>query len=64
MFGPVHLLIVLIILGAIIPPVFRIIRRMGHSGWWCLLFFIPLLNWIGLWVLAYVQWPAVDKVTK
>jgi len=28
--------------------------------WWTILAFIPLLNLIGLWVLAFARWPAVD----
>lgn len=65
--SPMHLLIVLVIAiffsVFFLIPIFRIIHRTGHSGWWCLLVFFPLLNWIGLWVLAYARWPAVDKTT-
>jgi uncharacterized membrane protein YhaH (DUF805 family) len=61
--SPMHILIILLLLTFLIP-IFRIIRRTGHSGWWCLLAFVPLLNWIGLWILAYTKWPTVDRVTK
>jgi hypothetical protein len=44
-----------------LPPVARILRRTGHSRWWCLIAWIPLVNFIGLWILAYAPWPAVDK---
>lgn len=53
----------LIILSLVfLIPVARILRRTGHSRWWCLLALIPLVNGIGVWVLAFVRWPAVDKV--
>ena len=42
-------------------PIFRIVSRTGHSGWWSLLAFIPGLNWIFVWVFAFVRWPAVDR---
>jgi uncharacterized membrane protein YhaH (DUF805 family) len=36
----------------------RILRRMGFSGWWSLM----LVLWpVGLGLLAFVRWPAVDK---
>jgi uncharacterized membrane protein YhaH (DUF805 family) len=50
----------LFILPILLIPVARILRRTGHSRWWCLLGFIPFVNLIGLWVLAYVPWPAID----
>lgn len=59
-FSPLHLLIVLILLTFLVP-IWRILRRTGHSGWWCLLFYVPFINWIALWIFAYAKWPAVDK---
>jgi uncharacterized membrane protein YhaH (DUF805 family) len=38
--------------------VVRILHRMGFSGWWSLMiFFWP----IGLGMLAFSRWPAIDK---
>ncbi|MGA0602605.1 DUF805 domain-containing protein [Caulobacter sp. KR2-114] len=59
--SPVHWLIILVVLAAVLPPMMRILRRTGHSGWWALLYFVPLVGWIGLWVFAYARWPAVDS---
>jgi len=64
MFGRFHgLLLLLVLLIALVNliPVQQIIHRTGYSRWWCLLCFVPLANWIGLWLLAFVRWPAVDK---
>jgi hypothetical protein len=59
---------VLIMLGMVVAwywlllrPIIRIIQRIGYSGWWVLLFFVPLGNVIGLWILAYGRWPAVPS---
>lgn len=58
-FSPLHWLVVLIIAGLLIP-IQRILRRAGYSGWWCLLFFVPFGNLVGLWVLAFKRWPALQ----
>ena len=60
-FSVVHWLIVLIVLGVFVYPLVRIIRRMGFSGWWAVLAFLPILNVIGLWFLALQPWPALAK---
>lgn len=49
-----------IILVIVLLPITKILQRTGHSPWWGLLLFIPPLNLIGLWVLAFVRWPAVN----
>jgi hypothetical protein len=60
-FNPFHWLVVLVIAGLLIP-IQRILRRAGFSGWWCLLLFVPFVNFIGLWVLAFKRWPALQPV--
>lgn len=52
-----------LVLAIVVVPVWRILGRTGHSGWWCLLMFIPLVNIVGLWVFAFVSWPAIDRKT-
>lgn len=54
------LVMMLILMALFLVPVWRILKRTGHSGWWSLIIFIPLVNLIGFWLLAYVKWPAVD----
>jgi hypothetical protein len=61
--GSLHLFVLLCVLAFIVLsvyPIYRIISRTGHSGWWCLVSFIPGLNWIFIWVFAFVPWPTVD----
>jgi hypothetical protein len=47
-------------------PVARILRRVGFSRWWCLLCFLPygVGVLIGVWVLAFIRWPALDEITE
>src|ERR1700732_2316802 len=39
----------------LLPPTVRILRRLGLSGWWCLIVWIPLVNLIPLWMFAYAR---------
>jgi hypothetical protein len=55
-----HMLIVILIVALFVPPVIKILHRMGYSGWWVLIGVISPLNIIGLWYLAYSRWPAED----
>ncbi|MBX3598233.1 MAG: hypothetical protein KF874_11755 [Rhizobiaceae bacterium] len=42
---------------AFVLPLILVLRKAGYSGWWILLFFIPLANIIGLWIFATARWP-------
>jgi hypothetical protein len=57
------LVMLICILGIVVYPVAKIVQRTGHSPWWTILMFIPLVNLIGLWVLALSKWPAIDRRT-
>ena len=59
--GAIAFIPLLLILPLFLIPVARILRRTGHTRWWCLIAWIPLVNLVALWILAYVRWPAVDK---
>lgn len=59
----VHLIIILVIALLFVFPIAKIVSRTGLSGWWALLFFVPVVSVIGLWVLAYARWPAIEKTT-
>ncbi|KVL97451.1 hypothetical protein [Burkholderia stagnalis] len=59
-FSALKLLVMLVIIAICIYPYVRIVRRIGHSGWWVLTMAVPILNFIMLWVFAFVRWPAVD----
>jgi uncharacterized membrane protein YhaH (DUF805 family) len=37
----------------------RILNKAGYSRWWALLFIVPFINVIMVWVFAYAKWPAL-----
>lgn len=41
----------------VIVPSFLILKKMGYSGWWALVNYIPLGTVVGLWILATGTWP-------
>ena len=53
----VVLFIYLIIYMIIGFPVAHILRRMGYSRWWSVLSIVPVANLLGLWLLAFIDWP-------
>lgn len=55
-----QLLVSLVLAVIVVYPYVRIVRRTGHSGWWILTMFVPVLNFVMLWVFAFARWPAVD----
>jgi hypothetical protein len=55
-----YLLVSLGFMAVLIFPCMRIVQRTGHSGWWTLLLFVPIIGVFAPWILAYIRWPAVD----
>jgi len=55
------LIVAIIVLAIILVPFVTIIRKAGYSGWWVLLWFVPLVNIIMLWVFAFSDWPALRQ---
>lgn len=53
-----HWLIVLIFFIVPLFPITRIFKKAGFSPWWAVLYWVPLINFIGLFVFAYTRWPA------
>ena len=54
-------LFVIFLVAALSIPIARILTRIGYSKWWTIVYFIPFVNIIGIWILAYSRWPAVDR---
>lgn len=55
--GPVHWVIVLIVLATYLVPVGQVLRRAGFSRWLTLLALIPGVNLVLFWVFAFMPWP-------
>jgi hypothetical protein len=50
-------IIIVVSIVSILFPVQRMLNRLGFSSWWLLLFFVPFGPLVGLWSLAYREWP-------
>ena len=64
-YGFSHWLMFVIMAALILYPLGRILGRIGLSPFWSVLALIPFLNLIGLWVLAFTEWPRggyMDKI--
>ena len=47
----------LVLLIVFLPPIWKIVAKAGYSGAWSLLFLVPIVNVIMLWVFAFMNWP-------
>ena len=48
---------------AILIPLGELLRRTGFSRWWILLSFVPIINIVGLWIVAYAKWPKDNQTS-
>jgi hypothetical protein len=55
-----HWIIVLIVIAVFLVPAWRILSKAGYSGAWSLLYLVPVVNIIALWVFAFADWPATQ----
>lgn len=56
-YGPGHWLVFALFVALIIYQIGRILGRIALSPLWSVLAFIPIINLISLWVLAFSRWP-------
>ena len=49
----------LVVLFILLFPIVKILRKAGYSGWWVLLWFVPVGNLVALWIFAFADWPAL-----
>ncbi|OYV52899.1 MAG: hypothetical protein B7Z77_00970 [Acidocella sp. 20-58-15] len=56
-YGFAHWVMFAVVVAVVVYPLGRILGRIGLSPFWSALAFIPLANLIGLWVLAFSEWP-------
>ncbi|TAM07827.1 MAG: hypothetical protein EPN70_01760 [Paraburkholderia sp.] len=56
-YGAAHWLVFVIMAVVLLYPIGRILTRIGLSPLWAILALVPMLNLLGLWVLAFVDWP-------
>jgi hypothetical protein len=53
-----HWIIILIVGLIFLIPIAKILNKAGYSGWLALLWCVPILNIICLWVFAFSDWPS------
>jgi len=58
--GPRLFVLVVVLLTSVIPAVF-IVRKAGYSPWWSLLYGVPLVAQIAIWVFALAKWPTLKR---
>ena len=56
-YGPFHRLWFIVMIAVVIYPVGRILGRIGFSPLWSIVMFLPVVNLIALWILAFTEWP-------
>jgi uncharacterized membrane protein YhaH (DUF805 family) len=56
------LLVCLVMIAIVVVPFVRIFQKAGRTGWWAVLMLIPIVNIIVLWIFAFSQWPALDRL--
>jgi membrane associated rhomboid family serine protease len=59
-----HWVIAILFIFVIGFPVARILGRLGLPKALVILAFIPIVNWIALWLLAYAKWPSIPSVSE
>ena len=52
-----HWFILVVYIGIIIIPCWRIVKKAGYSGALSLTILLPLVNLVLLWVFAFKKWP-------
>ncbi|VWC92203.1 membrane protein [Burkholderia contaminans] len=62
-YGLSHWLVYLVMAVVLLYPICRILTRIGLSPFWAVLALIQLLNLVGLWLLAFVDWPTGPRQT-
>jgi hypothetical protein len=53
-----HWLVLLILVAATAAPFSFILRKAGLNPWLSLIFGIPLVGYVALWIFALARWPA------
>jgi uncharacterized membrane protein YhaH (DUF805 family) len=53
-------IVVLSLVLGILLPISKILQKAGYSGWWCLFWFVPFGNIVGLWIFAHSEWPVLS----
>ncbi len=53
-----YMLLIIILVVSYLPSI-AVLKRTGLSGWLYILFLIPIVNLVWLWIFAFGPWPKV-----
>lgn len=56
-YGFGHWLVFIVFVAVFVYPIGRVLGRIGLSPLWSIVAFIPVVNLIALWILAFADWP-------
>jgi hypothetical protein len=62
--GIATLLVLTLYVLVLIVPAVKVLPRVGFSGWWSILIFVPLVNIIALWIFAFGRWPIDERIRQ
>ncbi|RTM14253.1 MAG: hypothetical protein EKK33_07435 [Bradyrhizobiaceae bacterium] len=60
-YGPFHWFWFIVLIAVVVYPAGRILSRIGFSPLWSILMFVPVINLIALWILAFTEWPRRER---
>jgi len=66
-YGPLHGFGCVVLLGCVVLvfyPFWRIVEKAGYPGVMSLLFFVPVVNFVFLWVAALNEWPIEQQLRE
>ena len=58
--GVYELLPIAVLLVVFLWPMWRIFAKAGFPGWYALGLFVPIVNVLAMFYLAYAEWPALS----
>jgi hypothetical protein len=61
MISPSEILFIVVVLFLWTWPVWRIVRRAGFPGWIAIFAFIPGINLVLLYFMAFAAWPSLSS---
>jgi hypothetical protein len=47
----------LVVLAIFVIPVAQIVHKAGYSRLWLLIWLVPIVNLVFLWIFAFSRWP-------
>jgi len=58
-----HILVLLLPIAGLLllVPISKVLSRLGISPWLSILFLVPVVGYVAIWIFAFARWPKVDE---